>query len=92
MDPSASSGPSHARLPTYEEIRAEQELKESFAQLSRDHDEIQKLFKSVASQLETTPKIGEEHELCQEWDALFKVGTSAGCDVTLNNFNHIMRP
>ena len=70
--------PTHARLPSYDELRAEHALKESFAQLARDHDEIQRLFKSVAAQLETTPRIGEEHALCAEWDALFKVRTPSG--------------
>lgn len=73
MPHDSSAGPSHARLPTYEELQAEKDLKESFAQLSRDHDEIRHLFKSVANQLETTPRIGEDHELCMEWDGLFKV-------------------
>ena len=31
------------------------------------------MFKKVAAQLESTPKIGDEHELCREWNALFKV-------------------
>lgn len=75
IDPSSSS---HARLPTYEELQAERELKESFAQLSKDHAEIQALFRSVAAQLEGTPKIGAEHSLAYEWDALFKVRASSG--------------
>lgn len=72
------AGPSHAQLPSYEDIQAERDLKESFAQLSRDHEEIQRLFKSVATQLETTPKIGDEHELSREWDGLFKVRSDIG--------------
>ena len=71
--PPASAGPSHTRLPTYDELRAEQELKESFAQLGRDHDEIGRLFRGVAAQLESTERIGEEHALCAEWDRMFKV-------------------
>lgn len=68
------AGPStHAGPPSYESLQAERDLKESFAQLSRDHEEIQGLFKKVAAQLESTPKIGDEHELCREWNALFKV-------------------
>lgn len=61
------------RLPSYEELQAERDLKDSFAQLARDHEDIQGLFKSVSSQLETTPQIGEDNELSKEWDQLFKV-------------------
>lgn len=65
--------PPHSQLPSYEDLQAERDLKGSFAQLLKDHEEIQRLFKSVSSQLETTPKIGEDHDLCREWNALFKV-------------------
>ena len=65
--------PSLAQLPTYEELQAERDLKGSFAQLLKDHEEIQRLFKSVASQLETTPKIGQDHDLTREWNTLYKV-------------------
>ena len=60
-------------LPTYEELQTERSLKESFAQLARDHEDIQGLFKNVAKHLETTPEIGENHELSKEWDRMFKV-------------------
>ena len=68
-----AAGLSELRLPTYEELQAERDLKAQFAQLAKDHEEIQRLFKSVAGQLATTPKIGEDHELCREWNGLFKV-------------------
>lgn len=66
---------SSSRLPSYDDVQREHDLKASFAHLTRDHEEIQKLFKSVAAQLESTPKIGDEHELCMEWDTLFKVSS-----------------
>ena len=66
------SGPS-MRLPSYEELQAERDLKETFAHLEKDHEDIQGLFKKVATELETTPQIGEEHELTQEWNQLYKV-------------------
>ncbi len=66
-------GSTLSKLPSYEELQAERDLKQSFASLSRDHEDIQQLFKSVASKLETTPKIGEDNELCKEWDQLAKV-------------------
>ena len=72
-----SSGSSLPKLPTYEELQAERDLKESFAQLVTDHEDIQGLFKKVASQLEATPELGEDHELTNEWDRLFKVCRSA---------------
>ena len=59
--------------PSYEELRAERVLKETFAKLVIDHEEIQKLFISVAGELETTPKIGEGHALCKEWNDLRQV-------------------
>ena len=64
---------SHAKLPSYDELQAERELKETFAHLEKDHEDLQELFKKVATQLETTPQIGEEHELTKEWDQMFKV-------------------
>lgn len=60
-------------LPTYEEIRAERTLKDAFSKLVKDHDEIKKLFVSVAAELEATPKIGKDHELCEEWNGLRQV-------------------
>lgn len=61
-------------LPSYEQLRAERNLKESFARVVQDQQEIQKLFTSVAAKLETTPNIGEGHALCTEWDGLRRVG------------------
>jgi hypothetical protein len=61
-----------AQPPTYEELQAERDLKVSFAQLLKDHEEIQRLFKSVSAQLESTPKIGEDHDLTREWNQLHK--------------------
>lgn len=83
--PAGSTSESDSHLPTYEDLQAERALKASFAQLLGDHEEIQRLFKSVASQLETTPKIGEDHDLCREWNALFKVrlsGSACACHGT----------
>lgn len=60
-------------LPTYEQLRAERNLKESFAKVVQDQQEIQKLFTSVAAKLETTPNIGVGHELCTEWNSLRRV-------------------
>ncbi|KAH9839099.1 uncharacterized protein C8Q71DRAFT_855747 [Rhodofomes roseus] len=62
---------SNARTPPppYTNDNAE-ELKKCFATLLNDQQEIQKLFKSVAGQLETTPQIGEHHPLTEEWNTL----------------------
>ncbi|KIP06999.1 hypothetical protein PHLGIDRAFT_35691 [Phlebiopsis gigantea 11061_1 CR5-6] len=95
------TGFSEARLPTYEELQAERDLKSQFAQLAKDHDEIQRLFKSVAGQLATTPKIGEDHELCAEWDALYKRHrklyrdsqlNASQCASFLNNYGTVLVP
>lgn len=71
VDVPPARSPPH--LPTYEELQTERTLKDSFAQLARDHEDIQGLFKNVAKHLETTPEIGEDHALSKEWDRLFKV-------------------
>ena len=60
--------------PSYEELRAERTLKESFAKVVQDQQEIQQLFTSVSAKLETTPNIGAGHALCTEWDGLRRVG------------------
>ncbi|KAI0688191.1 hypothetical protein BC835DRAFT_1373851 [Cytidiella melzeri] len=73
-----------SRLPAYEDLQAERDLKESFAQLLKDHEEIQRLFKSVAAQLESTPKIGEDHDLTREWNLLFKKHRKLYRDSQLN--------
>ncbi|KAJ3491270.1 hypothetical protein NLI96_g859 [Meripilus lineatus] len=59
----STSSTSSEKLPTYEELRAERTLKETFGKLVVDHEEIQKLFVSVAGELESTQKIGESHPL-----------------------------
>ncbi len=69
----SSSSTSSEKLPSYEELRAERNLKETFGKLVIDHEEIQKLFISVAAELEATPKIGEGHALCKEWNDLRQV-------------------
>lgn len=71
----STSSTSSEKLPTYEELRAERTLKETFGKLVVDHEEIQKLFVSVAGELESTQKIGESHPLCKEWNDLRKVLT-----------------
>ncbi|THG94362.1 hypothetical protein EW026_g7097 [Hermanssonia centrifuga] len=89
------------KLPSYEELQAERDLKQSFASLSRDHEDIQQLFKSVASKLETTPKIGEDNELCKEWDQLAKRHrklykdsqlNASQCANFLNNYETVLVP
>ena len=85
--PAEASTSSSNQLPSYEDIQAERDLKESFAQLLKDHEEIQRLFKSVATQLDTTPKIGGEHELTTEWHHLAKVSSASqllGAESRLN--------
>lgn len=81
MSDEGAASSSLTPLPTYEDLQAERALKGSFAQLLQDHEEIQRLFKSVAAQLETTPKIGEDHDLTREWNALFKVRSPGSCSV-----------
>ncbi len=71
----SNEGPTNAP-PSYEDLQAERDLKGSFAQLLNDHEEIQRLFKSVAAQLDTTPKIGEDHDLSREWHQLQKVSSA----------------
>ena len=46
--------PSHTKLPSYEEIQAERELKETFAHLEKDHEDLQELFKKVATDRKST--------------------------------------
>ncbi|EKM54748.1 uncharacterized protein PHACADRAFT_258791 [Phanerochaete carnosa HHB-10118-sp] len=88
-------------LPSYDDVQREHDLRASFAHLTRDHEEIQKLFKSVAGQLESTPQIGEEHDLAQEWDALMKRHrklyrdsqlNASQCASFLNNYATILIP
>ena len=71
--PSAIASQVSETLPSYEEIRAERTLKDAFSKLVKDHEEIQKLFISVAAELEATEKIGKDHELCKEWNGLRQV-------------------
>lgn len=88
-------------LPSYEELRAERALKDTFAKVVKDHEEIEKLFLSVAAQLETTPKIGEGHDLCKEWNQLRKKHrklyrdsqlNASQCASFLRNFSDILVP
>ena len=65
--------PTHMRLPSYDELQAERDLKETFAQLEKDHEDLQGLFRKVSIELETSQQIGEEHQLAKEWDQLSKV-------------------
>ncbi|EKM54742.1 uncharacterized protein PHACADRAFT_258781, partial [Phanerochaete carnosa HHB-10118-sp] len=69
MRSNASSPP-----PPYDESDAarKHDLQASFAQLTRQHVEIRILFMKVATELEASPKIGGEHMLAKEWDALSK--------------------
>jgi len=85
MPNEGSASSSQPQLPSYDDIQAERDLKESFVHLLKDHEEIQRLFKSVAAQLETTPKIGEDHDLCREWNQLFKKHRKLYRDSQLNS-------
>jgi len=95
------SGQRSTRLPSYDDVQREHDLKASFAHLTRDHEEIQKLFKNVAAQLESTPKMGEEHELAREWDSLLRRHrklyrdsqlNASQCASFLNNYATILVP
>ncbi|THH29274.1 hypothetical protein EUX98_g4928 [Antrodiella citrinella] len=104
---SGKSGPSGLAssnsdvLPTYEEIRAERTLKDAFSKLVKDHEEIKNLFVSVAAELEATPKIGKDHELCREWNGLRQRHrklyrdsqlNASQCASFFNNFSTILVP
>ncbi|KAI0339948.1 hypothetical protein BDW22DRAFT_1361006 [Trametopsis cervina] len=87
--------------PRYEDLQAERDLKGSFAQLLKDHEEIQRLFKSVSAQLESTPQIGEDHALSREWEQLFKKHrklyrdsqlNASQCASFLNNYGTVLVP
>ncbi|CAL1706140.1 unnamed protein product [Somion occarium] len=82
--PPGSESPSSEQPPSYEQLRAERNLKETFAKIVNDQLEIQKLFISVASKLETTPNIGEGHALCDEWNELRKKHARLYRDSQLN--------
>ncbi|KAI0081984.1 hypothetical protein K474DRAFT_1586573 [Panus rudis PR-1116 ss-1] len=101
QDASRPETPLHERLPSYEDLRAEANLKHAFARLVHDQEEIQRLFLSVAAQLETTPNIGEGHHLCNEWDQLRKKHNktyresqlnASQCASFLNNYSTILVP
>ena len=66
-------------LPSYSDVQAAQrartELKQNFVTLTNDQLDIQELFRSVAGQLESTPEIGEGHEVAVEWNSLRQVRT-----------------
>lgn len=68
----ADSGP-----PSYSDVqaahRARSELKQNFVTLRNDQLDIQELFRTVATELESTPEIGTGHELCDEWNDLRQV-------------------
>ncbi|KAI0798560.1 hypothetical protein BC629DRAFT_229941 [Irpex lacteus] len=96
----SNEGPTNAP-PSYEDLQAERDLKGSFAQLLNDHEEIQRLFKSVAAQLDTTPKIGEDHDLSREWHQLQKRHrklyrdsqlNSSQCASFLSNYGTVLVP
>ena len=63
--------------PSYSDVQAAQrarmELKQNFVTLMNDQLDIQDLFRSVAGQLESTPEIGEGHEIAEEWNSLRQV-------------------
>ena len=77
-------------LPTYSDVqahyRARAELKQSFATLKNDQQDIQELFKTVAAELEATPEIGDKHVLSREWDALRQVRAPLS-SVTVKTFD-----
>ncbi|GJE92795.1 hypothetical protein PsYK624_089520 [Phanerochaete sordida] len=89
------------KLPSYDDVQREHDLKASFAHVTRDHEEIQKLFTRVAAQLESTPKIGEDHELTMEWEGLLRRHrklyrdsqlNASQCASFLNNYATILVP
>ncbi|KAI0084928.1 hypothetical protein BDY19DRAFT_968876 [Irpex rosettiformis] len=82
--PAEGSTGSSNQPPSYEDLQAERDLKESFAQLLKDHEEIQRLFKFVSAQLDTTPKIGDDHDLSREWHLLTKKHKKLYRDSQLN--------
>ncbi|KAH9948622.1 hypothetical protein B0H21DRAFT_732257 [Amylocystis lapponica] len=67
---SAASTAEKTTPPPYEPVGNPIKLKESFVTLVDNQVEIQKLFRSVSGQLETTAQIGEGHPLCEEWNKL----------------------
>ncbi|PCH36000.1 hypothetical protein WOLCODRAFT_140167 [Wolfiporia cocos MD-104 SS10] len=87
--------------PAYKEDATAPRLKECFATLLSDQREIQALFKSVATNLATTPQIGEHHPLAEEWDALRQryrnvyrssQHNAAQCATFLNNYVEVIIP
>lgn len=75
-----------APLPSYDESLAltpaddklGRELKESFSALLREQLDVQRLFSTVASRLERTPRIGQGHALYLEWQELRNVSITFG--------------
>ena len=64
-------------LPSYNDVqaahRARADLKQNFVTHLNDQLDIQELFRTVATELESTPEIGEAHPLCNEWNELRQV-------------------
>ena len=50
--------------------RAGSELKRSFESLKSEHKDIQELFRTVKTQLQSTPEIGQHHPLIETWEDL----------------------
>ncbi|KZT10927.1 uncharacterized protein LAESUDRAFT_809787 [Laetiporus sulphureus 93-53] len=76
-------------------------LKEHFASLANDHAEVQRLFNSVANQLESLDQIGQHHPLYEEWSTLSQqhrrlhrssVQNAGRCASFLTNFDEVIRP
>ncbi|KAL6301258.1 hypothetical protein BKA93DRAFT_863430 [Sparassis latifolia] len=102
MYPSPTSGEAPGP-PPYNEPRScnSEKLKESFSLIVHNQLDIQRLFRSVAGQLENTNQIGEDHPLCNEWNGLRQTHrklyrdsqqNAAQCASFLNNYAVILIP
>ncbi|KAL4245581.1 hypothetical protein ABKN59_009628 [Abortiporus biennis] len=98
---SSSSSSTSTQPPSYDQLQTERNLKDNFSKLIKDHEEIQTLFVSVSGQLESTPKIGEGHDLCVEWNGLRKKHrklyresqlNASQCASFLDNFSRVLIP
>ncbi|KAI0743993.1 hypothetical protein C8Q80DRAFT_1184442 [Daedaleopsis nitida] len=92
-------------LPSYMDVqaahRARADLMQNFETLLSDQIDIQELFRTVATELEGTPEIGETHPLIEEWNVLRQKHRriyresqqNAGlCSHFLKNFAEILVP
>ena len=74
--------------PSYDDAqaanKASQELKSSFENLKNDHNDIQELFRTVRSQLQNAPEIGDGHLLLEKWETLRSVCVPLWFNTTSN--------